>query len=202
MTRESTLKKLDKALGDIFSDRSDIFIMFVDLCGSTAYKQKNTEFNWVLRQILFLQRAARLAEKRDGIVVKTIGDEIMVIFPASIVPGDILECAKEIALYFENLEIFRGSEKIEAKISIDFGPTINGSIVNTVPYDPIGTPVDRCARLNSITNNKEITFSEEFMSTLLFSSSEAALQEKYGYGKRLGDLKGIKENDVYFIKIE
>jgi class 3 adenylate cyclase len=201
MTRESTLKKFDQALGDIFADRSDIFIMFVDLCGSTAFKQKNTEFNWVLRQILFLRRAARLAEKRGGIVVKTIGDEIMVIFTVSIVPKDILECAIEIILYFENLEIFRGNEKIEAKISIDFGTTINGSIVNTVPYDPIGTPVDRCARLNSITNNKEITFSEEFMSTLLNNSSEDELHEKYDFGKRVEDLKGIQENNVYFIKI-
>ncbi|KAF0109080.1 MAG: adenylate cyclase [Anaerolineaceae bacterium] len=202
MKRELNISRLEEILGDIFNDSSDVYILFVDLCGSTAFKQNNIEFVWVQRQLIFLQRVAEFVRKRDGIVVKTIGDELMAIFQASIVPEDILKCAIEIVQYFKDSRLFRGNQKIEAKVSIDFGQTYNGSIVNTLVYDPIGTPVDRCARLNSITKNNEITFSEDFKSTLLTNSSEAQLQEKYGYEIRLEDLKGIQKTTVYCIKIE
>lgn len=202
MTRELKIKHLANILSDIFEDSADVFVLFVDLCGSTAYKQNHAELLWVTRQIIFLQRVADFVRKRHGIVVKTIGDELMAIFPTSIIPEDILKCAIEIVQGFENLKPFHGNEKIEAKVSIDFGPTFNGSIVNEVSYDPIGTPVDRCARLNSITKNNEITFSEDFMFTLLNKSSEAQLQSRYGYEKRIEDLKGIQNITVFYLKIE
>jgi class 3 adenylate cyclase len=202
MKRETKIRKLEDTLRDIFEDTADVFILFVDLCGSTAYKQHKPEFMWVTRQLLFLQRVAEFVKKRDGIVVKTIGDELMAIFQVAVVPEDILKCAIEIIQGFENFKPFQGKEEIEAKVSIDFGQTYNGSIANAVVYDPIGTPVDRCARLNSITKNNEITFSEDFMATLLANSSEFQLQEKYGYKKRLEDLKGIQKTTVYYIKIE
>jgi len=201
MKRESKISGLEEILVDIFNDRSDVFILFVDLCGSTAYKQNNVEFMWVTRQLLFLQRVAEFVKKRDGIVVMTIGDELMAIFQVSIVPEDILKCAIEIIQYFEDYKLFQGNDKIEAKVSIDFGQTINGSIANTDIYDPIGTPVDRCARMNAITNNNEITISKDFLTTLLINSSEAQLLAKYGYEKRLVDLKGIKKTTVYCIRI-
>jgi class 3 adenylate cyclase len=202
MKRQLKVQRLVENLVDIFDDSADLFILFVDLCGSTAYKQSNDEFMWVNRQLFFLQRVAGFVIKRNGIVVKTIGDEIMAIFQASMVPEDILKCAIDIVQYFENSKVFHGDHKIEAKVSIDFGQTYNGSIVNTGFYDPIGTPVDRCARLNSITKNNEITFSEEFKSTLLNNYSEAQIEAKYGYERRMEDLKGIKKIPVYSIKIE
>ena len=203
MTRQAKLKGLQKALEFILDDSADIYILFVDLCGSSAYKRRDQpEWIWITRQLLFLQRVASFVKRRNGIVVKTIGDEIMAIFEVSTLPDDILKCAFEIIQGFENLNLFQGKEIIEVKVSIDFGSTYNGSINEIDVYDPIGTPVDRCARLNSITRNNEITFSKDFHSTLLANSSEAQLQAKYGYTTRLEDLKGIDKTTVYSIVTE
>ncbi|GEM_PF-2378592 len=200
MTRKTQLKRLEKNLEFILEDSADVFILFIDLCGSTAYKQRDQpEWIWVTRQLLFLQRVASHVKKRNGIVVKTIGDEIMAIFEVSTLPESILKCAIEIIQGFENFNLFQGKEKIEAKVSIDFGLTYNGSINDKDVYDPIGPPVDRCARLNSITKNNEITFSQDFLSTLLADSSEALLLAKYGYTARLEDLKGIEKTTVLSI---
>jgi hypothetical protein len=60
-----------------------------------------------------------------------------------------------------------------------------------VPYDPIGLPVDRCARINSITGKNEITFSQDFLTTMTTDATEAQLKAKYGFETRQEDLKGI-----------
>ncbi len=186
MTRETKIEELGELLDYFLADTADVFILFADLCDSTALKQLLIEQGipevfWITRQLLFLQRAAVNIRGYEGIIVKTIGDEVMAIFHATTKPEEVLKCAIGILQGFDNLKLYKDQMKIDAKVSIDFGQTYNGSIIKDVSFDPIGTPVDRCARLNSVTNKREITFSQAFLETLLVDSTDEKLREKYAY---------------------
>ena len=201
MTRASKLKRLEESLEFLVKDSADIYILFVDLCDSTEYKRNNPEWVWVTRQLLFLRRVANIITNYGGIVVKTIGDEVMGIFQVRSNPEDVLKCAIEIVQGSKRFKVFMGKEIIRVRASIDFGLTYNGSIITKGNYDPIGTPVDRCARLNSRANRNEILFSQDFLSTLLVNFTEEQLIEKYGFTRREEDLQGIGIIDAFSILI-
>jgi class 3 adenylate cyclase len=197
MSRQSKIRDLASLYEFIVSDRADLFILFADLCGSTQFKldcisQGLPELTWIGRQLLFLQRVTDLIKKHQGIVVKTVGDEVVAFFRPPTSAEGVLKCAIEIIQSLENYLPFQGNSQIETKISIDFGKTYNGTVMEKmVPYDPIGLPVDRCARINSITGKNEITFSQDFLTTMTTDATEAQLKAKYGFETRQEDLKGI-----------
>lgn len=197
MSRQSKIRDLSSLYEFFVSDRADIFILFADLCGSTQFKQNCNlqgmpETTWIGRQLLFLQRVADLVKKHQGIVVKTVGDEIVAFFRPSTTAEGVLKCAIEIIQSLENFSPFQGKSRLEAKVSIDFGETYNGTVMEKmVPYDPIGVPVDRCARLNSITGKNEITFSQDFLTAMATDTTEDQLKAKYGFETSQEDLKGI-----------
>ena len=197
MSRQSKIRDLSSLYEFLVSDRADIFILFADLCGSTQFKQNCNsqgmpELTWIGRQLLFLQRVADLVRKHQGVVVKTVGDEIVAFFRPPTTAEGVLKCAIEIIQSLDNFLPFQGESQIETKVSIDFGKTYNGTVMEKmVPYDPIGLPVDRCARLNSITGNNEITFSQDFLTAMTTDTTEVQLRAKYGFETRQEDLKGI-----------
>lgn len=202
MKRQRKVELLSQLIESFGGDVTDVFILFVDLCGSTEYKQrcislKQPDLTWILRQLIFLQRAAEVISKYEGVIVKTTGDGIIAYFEATTNPESILKCAIEIIQRYENLKAFDGASKIEVKTSIDFGRTCDGSIVDSVPFDPIGLPVDRCARLNSLAKNNEILFSKDFLTLAEAISSHRDFKNKYGYNTHKDNLKGIGET-IYF----
>jgi class 3 adenylate cyclase len=196
MRRQRKVELLPQLVESIVADTADVFLLFVDLCGSTQYKQRciaqrQPDITWIFRQLIFLQRAADLVKKYNGVVVKTIGDEIFAYYEATTDPENVLKCAIEIVQGFENVKSFQGDSLIEAKASIDFGLTYNGSINNSDLFDPIGSAVDRCARLNSKAKKNEIVFSEDFIASLSGNAALAKFKSKYGYKTRTVKLKGI-----------
>lgn len=206
MKRQQKVKLLPDIVESLVGDSADVFILFVDLCGSTKYKQiciesKQPDLNWICRQIIFLQRASDIIKKHEGIVVKTIGDEIFAFFDATTDPEIVLKCTIEIIQGFENLKAYKGPSKIEAKASIDFGSTYNGSIVNSVEFDPIGLPVDRCARLNSLCEKNEVLFSETFLSLMKTKYSDNQFQSKYGYDKYTVEVEGVGRTKYFRIVV-
>lgn len=204
MKRQRKVKLLPQLVESIVGDTADVFILFVDLCDSTEYKSncialKQPDLTWIFRQLFFLQRAAEIIEKYNGTVVKTIGDEILAVFEATTKAEDVLKCAIEVIQGYENVKAFKGPSKIEVKASIDFGSTYNGSIVDSVPFDPIGLPVDRCARLNSIAKNNEILFSKDFFSVISSKSTPENFITTYGCKIHKINLKGIGETEYLSI---
>ncbi|MBW7843803.1 MAG: adenylate/guanylate cyclase domain-containing protein [Ignavibacterium sp.] len=204
MRRQRKVELLPQLVESIVSDTADVFLLFVDLCGSTLYKrkciqQKQPDLTWIFRQLIFLQRAADLVKKYNGIIVKTIGDELFAYFEATTYPEEIIKCAIEIIQGFGNLKSFKDESKIEAKVSLDFGLTYNGSIDNLHKFDPIGSAVDRCARLNSIAKKNEIVFSEDFINAIENKMTLPKFKSKYGFKTRTEDLKGIGKIKCNFI---
>ena len=195
---------LPQLVESIVGDKADVFILFADLCNSSEYKKNcidlnQPDVNWIFRQLFFLQRAAEIVKKNNGQVVKTIGDEILAVFAGTTNAENVLKCAIEIIQSFSNVKAYQGQSKIEAKTSIDFGVAYNGSIVNSVVFDPIGLPVDRCARLNSLAKNNEVVFSEDFLALALANYSPGDFQKKYGYQTQLENLKGFGITKIHRI---
>jgi class 3 adenylate cyclase len=136
----------------------------------------------------------------NGVVVKTIGDELFAYFEATTDPEAILKCAIEIVQGFENLKSYQGDSRIEVKASLDVGLTYNGTILNSTLFDPIGSAVDRCARLNSAAKTNEILFSEDFRNSIEHKLTAEKFKRKYGYKGRKEKLKGIGITSCFGIR--
>jgi class 3 adenylate cyclase len=206
MKRKQNVELLAQLVESVVGDSADVFILFVDLCGSTEYKQncldlKQPDLTWIFRQLIFLQRASEIVTKHQGLIVKTIGDEIFAFFDATTDPEDVLKCAVEIIQGFENLKAYEGPSKIEVKASIDFGSTYNGSIVDSVEFDPIGLPVDRCARLNSLAKKNQILLSKDFVSLMEDRYTVEGFKSKYGYDTYEENMKGIGKTKYFRIVV-
>jgi class 3 adenylate cyclase len=204
MSRKSRIDKFLVLSEYLVSDTADLFILLADLVGSTEYKQslldsKAPDITWISRQLIFLQRAKEIIEKAGGIIIKTIGDEIMASFDPTSDPIKIINCSIEIIQSFENIKSFQGNSKIETKISLDVGLTYNGSITPNIKFDPIGLPVDRCARLNSEAEKDEIIFSEDFFNTICQRRKISTFRKKFHTKKIEKELKGIGQTTFFKI---
>jgi class 3 adenylate cyclase len=123
--------------------------MFVDLVGSTAYKEQNpAEEVWLARLAAFLTAVTEIVSAH-GRVVKYIGDEVMAVFEAS----DAVLHAEHAAELIVSFCLRSGDMNFQVKIGLDLGkasfltfPDLgqNGS---AMIGDPQGTVVDRCARI-------------------------------------------------------
>jgi class 3 adenylate cyclase len=191
---------LEKALAlssnlEAFSESRDLYVLFIDLCGSTLFKQhclenEMPESVWIQRQMIFLSRTAHLIQRYSGTIVKTIGDELLATFDMEIDPLDIVKCCSESSNSFSNLRIYnRGQFVIKTRASIDIGECFNGQIIDSSGFDPIGTCVDRCARINKKVAPERIGLSDDFHTALLqkhpglsFASSVEKTEELTGLG--------------------
>ena len=202
MKRVRKLELLADLSESIIRDSADVFLIFVDLCGSTEYKQNIIshglpDTTWILRQLTFLQRVAKLITRYNGVVVKTIGDEVFGYFEATTDPELVLKCAIEAIQSCKNLKTYSGKSRIDVKASIDVGLTYNGSLIDATPFDPMGSPVDRCARLNSLAGRNEILLSDEFITTLKDSFEKSGKQLRFKLASQTSILKGIGKAKYY-----
>lgn len=205
MKRNKKIKQLTDLAEFIVKDSADLFLLFADLCGSTAYKDfcsksQMPDFTWICRQLFFLKRSNDLITKFNGVTAKTNGDSLFAYFDATASPEEVLKCAVEIIQVFDGLILFQGQSKIEVKISLDFGPTYNGAVIDSKIYDPIGTAVDRCARLNSQALKNEILFSKDFLDNIGLGVKN--IKSKYNYRPTKTNLKGLGEIEYYKILVK
>jgi class 3 adenylate cyclase len=205
MARDKTIDNVTDLAESLVTDSAEIYLFFADMVGSTEYKntlkkQNHPDIIWILRQFIFLKRSAKILQKYNGFLVKTIGDEIFGFFDKKTNPQNIINCGIEIIQAFENLKAFSGNSKIDVKISIDFGITYNGSIGNSPDvFDPIGLPVDRCARLNHSADKNEIAFSEDFLRILITKTTLKKIKQKYVFQMFQNEEKGLGKITYYKI---
>jgi len=202
MNRDESNSNLLQSDEMLVSDSADVYLLFASLFGCTTYKydlftQDQPDIIWISRQLIFLNRSADIIKKYNGVIVKTIdnrisGDNgIFVYFEAATNPFDILNCGIEIIQSFDNLKTYKGKSKIEANISIDFGETYNGTISKSIPFDPIGLPVERCTWLNFMTGRDQIIFSDEFLKILATKKPLEEIRQKYGITSKEAEPKGL-----------
>jgi class 3 adenylate cyclase len=201
---KSRPKNIDSAFESLellAQERQTQYILFADLCGSTQYKKnllKNGVSNsyWMLRQLIFLQETAKHFRTYKGVIIKTLGDGIMATFDYSEPPSDLIYASVELILFFRKSAFFCDNDKIEIKISLDFGETINGAIIDGL-YDPVGLCVDRCARLNSKTGPSRVSFSSDFDSRIKLSDKTSIHSGIKKCNENRKELKGIGDT-VFF----
>jgi class 3 adenylate cyclase len=158
---------------ELLSESFDLYILFIDLCESTNIKQycldnQLPDSFWITRQRIFLGRTAAIIKEHQGNIIKTIGDEVMATFPPDCEAEQIVRCCIRVFQSFQGLKTYdKGRFVIRVKASIDFGTCYDGSIDDSKPSDPIGTCVDRCARLNHLAKPDQIIFSTDFKDALL-----------------------------------
>ena len=196
--------KLSETLESL-SDPIDLFIVFIDLCNSTEIKQFCIESEipdsiWIMRQKIFLSRTAKIIQQYKGVIVKTIGDEIMATFPIDTKAADIIKCIIEVFQTFQNLKSYnKGQFQIKSKATIDFGTCYDGQLLDTGIFDPISSAVDRCARLGKFVTENQFCFSDDFYSIL---SEQDFNFEKFDLQTNEDEMKGLGIVKYYKIVIQ
>lgn len=195
--------ELSRTLEEI-SSSTDLYIVFIDLCDSTLFKQYCLDQNipdstWIMRQRIFLQRTAEIIYKYKGTIIKTIGDEVMATFDKVSRLDTIFKCCVDVFQIFEGLKAYnKGRFKIASKASLDFGTCYNGQILSADIFDPIGTCVDRCARIAKHAEPNQLVFS----SSVLKNCREKRIDlSVYNIEKEHEVLNGIGPTDFYRTKI-
>ncbi len=203
-TSQEALDQLSSSARISLGDSKTIYIAFVDLCGSTNFKilckeKEIPDGIWIERQLIFLNRVIRSIQRYGGIIIKTIGDEVMAYFDSSTEGEVVLKCMTEIHTLFGEIKKYDKEQwRIESKVSIDFGEIYDSNLqlLKDDIIDPVGVIVDRCARLNGICKPSEVLFSSSFFSIL-----KPAQQFKFAKLKEELDLKGIGKSEFYRMQV-
>jgi class 3 adenylate cyclase len=180
------------------------FIFMADLCGSTDFKtycKTNSipDGVWIERQLVFLHRIIATVDRFKGVVVKTVGDEVMAYFPRVAPAAEVLRCATDCHTLFGDIQRYDNEIwQIRHKVSVDFGTVYdsNFGLVADGTMDPVGLAVDRCARLNAEAKDDQVVFSSSVFATL-----EAATQARYAKYREESVLKGAGLSEYYRISI-
>jgi class 3 adenylate cyclase len=195
------LIKLSDSIEEL-SNSKDTYVFFIDMCDSTSFKQEcihseTPDSIWIMRQYVFLTRCAKIIKLYGGEITKTIGDEVMATFSVATDPVEITKCALDIFSSFNNIKAYnKGKYIIHAKASIDFGESYNGNVIGNDVFDPIGTCVDRCARISKFAQKDEITISEVYYNLI----SERITTMGLSLVKKNEDLKGLGLTNFFILR--
>lgn len=165
-------------------------ILFIDIVGSTEYYRNfgDTEAFKTMRK--YFARVNDIAKTYNGVIVKTIGDAVMLSFHN---PVDTLRCAIKL------ISTFDGSDKsipLEARISINRGSCLAVNLDTLIDY--FGQTVNIASKLQTFTDAGEISLTDEFVNE---QSVSGYLREKnYTFkNSNSAEIKGAGE--VLFRKI-
>jgi class 3 adenylate cyclase len=195
------LLKLGDSIEELSNPR-DTYVLFVDMCDSTEFKQdciqsETPDSIWIVRQYVFLTRCARIIKLYKGQITKTIGDEVMATFSIDIDPIEVLKCVIDIFGSFDNIKAYnKGKYVIRSKASIDFGESYNGNLLDIEVFDPIGTCVDRCARISKYAGKNEVSISKDYFKLIEDKINTMGLIQI----QKIEELKGLGNVEFYIIK--
>ena len=168
---------------------SQVTLMFTDLKGSTAlYEQLGDAgaFTLVRAHFAFLADTVR---RRNGAVVKTIGDAVMAAFSD---PSDAVAAALAIQQEVAGFNEDHGGQAIVIKIGLHAGPCIVVSLNNRIDY--FGSTANLAARLEGQSEGGDIVLSAD----LAADPGVAALVRPYEMTAQTAALKGIAHPVPFF----
>ncbi|TGL35941.1 adenylate/guanylate cyclase domain-containing protein [Leptospira perdikensis] len=200
-----SLASVSKSADISLADPIRLYILFIDLCGSTDFKtyclgNQIPDGIWIERQLIYLHRIINIVERFKGSIVKTIGDEVMAYFTEEISSDSVIRCATDSHSLFRDIARYDNKTwQLKSKISIDFGYVYNSNfgLLKEGIIDPIGLVVDRCSRINGESKPDQV-----LLSSSVFAKLSSESQEKYSKFKELINLKGVGESEIYRLKIE
>jgi len=138
------------ALGkEIQASASETVVAFVDLSNSTAIKNEVAPQEWIGYLQEFLELIVRLMKVSEGVVVKRIGDELMLTFKTAAMCENFLDMIIQEPLL----------STYEFKVAVDFGAAFHFKFSKHLESDPYGQVVDRCARIAKLASAGSIVVS-------------------------------------------
>jgi class 3 adenylate cyclase len=182
--KENDISRLKETIKD---SAKDVVIMFVDISGSTSLKETMELKDWLLYIYKFINIISDHAMKTNGIVIKRIGDEVMLSFERA------EDTERFIDSIYTDLNLLN---HFQFKIGIDYGTAYYLKFENkeVAIDDPYGITIDRCARIVNIAETGVICCSASYVSQIENKSSYISL----GNFK----LKGISEPQEIFVRNE
>lgn len=170
-----------------------VTVLFTDITGSTEMYERlgdTTAYNIVRDHFDILIQEF---ESKGGVVIKTIGDSLMASFTSNI---DALKALMPIK---ERLaEYNRGKpegKQVQIRIGMHRGPAILVNLNGRLDY--FGTSVNKASRIESVSNSRELSLSQEVFDDRRVLS----FLKQHGYReirKRQARLKGIAENQAVY----
>lgn len=150
---------------EVLSDRerlmiSSITVVFTDITASTRMYEALgdvTAYNIVRDHFDILGEEVQSCE---GIIIKTIGDAIMASFKTnSDAMKAIFQAKEKMDRYNEKKDLIN---QVHLKIGIHRGPAILVNLNERLDY--FGSTINKAARIQSLSNSGEVSFSEEIFS--------------------------------------
>jgi adenylate cyclase len=145
-------------------------VLFADLSGSTAVYERLGDAAAKKLVDVCLMRVARCASNHQGLVIKTIGDELMLRFPSA-----DQAAAAAILMQIDNV---KAKSPFQLRIGFHFGPVILES------SDVFGDAVNTAARLSQMARDGQILTSEEAMKR--FTPKHKAMTRSFDFDKLRG----------------
>ena len=176
---------------ETFSIRN-LAVIFTDIKGSTEMYERlgdSKAFYLVKEHFKIMEDVVR---RNDGGIVKTIGDAVMAVFRR---PDQAIDAAREMIDRFDafNLEN-RTKDQIVIKVGVHAGPCIAVTLNERIDY--FGTSVNTAARIQGLSDGRDVMVSERF-----FRESGAARSLKasgWAWESFTTSLKGLKgAQEVY-----
>jgi class 3 adenylate cyclase len=135
-------------IAEIRTGLVDTTVVFIDMADSTQFKvlNANEPEKWILRVRQFTEVVSEYMKVCGGTVVKFIGDEVMGLFTGKAAVSDAVSLILRARDIEADLASVTGVET-RIKITVDKGPVYLLKYEGHDALDPIGTPVDRCARI-------------------------------------------------------
>ena len=162
------MARSDKFLRQHDSQRIPMFVIYVDLVGST--KMSSELEPEILTNVIrvFSQEMAYAIEQYDGYVLKFVGDAVLGYFltnnDSSKVANKIIACSKTMGKIIKNAinPLFENKNypKLEIKITVDYGECSvvrYGSDKNLSHIDLIGLTLNLAAKMQQKTQSEQIT---------------------------------------------
>jgi class 3 adenylate cyclase len=178
-----TGKKVEEKKGKAKEYIEKLVVCFVDMSDSTKMKEELDEPVWMLKLAEFFQIIKKIVNKHNGVVVKYIGDELMIIFKGE----NALDYCKS---FLDDISCNIGEMGYDFKVTADYGFV---QYIESKKLDPMGITVDRCARIAKINEKNVILISGQLRNALKNNKSFAPI------GKM--KFKGINDDvEIYQFK--
>lgn len=158
------------------STREQCAVLFADLAGSTGVYERLGDAAAKKLVDECLERLTRDAHENHGVVIKTIGDELMLRFPSA-------DCAAKAAITMQQ-QNRKAQSPFSLRIGFHFGPVIHEK------NDVFGDAVNTAARLAQMARNGQILTSEESVQRLDITRKEQA--RPFDFDKLRGKSQAIR----------
>jgi len=164
------IEKSSKFLRKHDSEKMKMFVLFVDLGGSTKMSSELSPDTLAKIIRLFSQEMAYVIESYDGFVLKYVGDAVIGYFPARMIATakNPVFCAQAMVSVIEdaiNPTLQKaGYPSLQIKITIDFGDNDivrYGSNRQKSHIDIIGLPINLAAKMQSLGKPNQLVIGKQ-----------------------------------------